>query len=94
MGALHAYPEAVGQFEVTVEVDGLVVLADLIVLGHVRIEVVLSVKDGWLHPAVQGRPYPHCVLHGHVVEHRQRPWQAQANRANVGVGLVAELVGA
>jgi hypothetical protein len=50
---------AAGQLQPAIDIDGYVVLADLIVLGHVGIEVVLPVEDGGLHLAVQGGADPH-----------------------------------
>ena len=44
VGPLDADPVAVGQVEPAVDVERLVVLADLVRLGHVGIEVVLAVE--------------------------------------------------
>ena len=83
-----------GQLEPAVHVDRLVVLADLVVLRHVRVEVVLPVEEAGLHLAVQGLAEPDGQLDDLLVEHRQAAGQAEAHRADVGVGLVAEAVGA
>ena len=94
VGPLDADPRAVGQLEPAVDVDRLVVLADLVVLRHVRIEVVLPGEDR-RRDRRSGAPAPMRMaqLDGLLVEHRQRAGQAEAHRADVGVGLVAELVG-
>ena len=81
---------AVGQVEVAAGVDGQVVLADLKVLGHVGIEVVLAVERRRRDRAVQRRADRHRQLDRAHVEHRQRARQSQADRADVRVGLGAE----
>ena len=68
---------------------------DLVVLRHVGIEVVLAREDRLLgHAQVQRLGDAQRVLDRPLVEHRQRPGQPEAHRADVGVRLVAELVGA
>src|SRR5579859_1894620 len=94
MGAQDPHPPATRRLQPAVDVDRLVVLGDLVVLGHVRIEVVLAVEDRRLHLAVQRRADPHGVLDRGAVQHRQRSGQAEADRADVRVGLVAERVAA
>ena len=75
--------------------DGLVELRDLVALGQVGIEVVLAGEDGALaHFAVDGQRGQRGELDGLGVEHRQRAGQAQADRADVGVGRRAEMIGA
>src|SRR5690606_19202867 len=72
--------------------DRLVVLRDLEVLRHVRIEVVLPCEPAPLRDlAVQRQPDANRRLHGRPVEHRQRSRQAQAHRAHLGVRRCAEL---
>ena len=66
-----ADPRAVGELQPPVDVERKVVLADLVVLGHVGIEVVLAVEDRRPHLAVQGRADPHGQLDGLAVEHGQ-----------------------
>ena len=71
--------------------EGGVELGDLVVLGHVRIEVVLALE----HPhgvgaAVQGPGHQVGLAHRLAVQGGQHPGVAQADRADVGVGLVAE----
>ncbi len=90
--ALDADTESV-DLERSVDADRLVVLADLIVLRHVRVEVVLPVE----HRAVRDRALQRLAdaqreLHRPLAEHRQRAGQPQAHRADVRVGLGAELV--
>ena len=83
-----------GSSRLAVGVGGLVVLGDLVVLGHVRVEVVLAGEHGPPDLAAQGPTQPHGEVHRRPVGHRQRARQPQAHRAHVGVGLVAEAVGA
>ncbi len=93
VGTFDSDPEPVGQIEVTVDADRLVVLADLVGLGHVGIEVVLAGERRTLHRAVEGEPQPHGQLDGLPVEHRQGAGQPERHRVDVGVRLVAESVG-
>ena len=68
-----------------------VVLADLVALREVRIEVVLAVEDRALgDPALERHRDHQGVVHGLGVDHRQRARMPQADRAGVGVRLVAE----
>ena len=90
--ALDADAEAV-HLEHTVDADRLVVLADLIVLRHVRIEVVLAVEQRTVrHRALQRLTDAQRELHRPLAQHGQRAGQPQAHRADVRVGLGAELV--
>ena len=76
---------------VPVEGDGLVVLAGLEVLRHVRVEVVLPGEAAPLGDvAVQREADADRGLDRLAVDHRHRAGQAQAGRAHVGVGLPAE----
>ena len=45
MGAFDTYSGAVGKVKRAIDTYGLVVLADLIILGHVGIKIVFSVKN-------------------------------------------------
>ena len=92
VGPLDADARAVGQVEPAVDVERLVVLADLVRLRHVGIEVVLAVERARLDRAVEGQPDAHRQLDGLPVEHRQRARQAERHRVDVGVRLVAEAV--
>ena len=78
--------------EVTVLAERQVVLGDLVVLGHVGIEVVLAME---LAPArdvaFDSKPAEHRGLDGVLVGHRQCSGQAEAHRADARVGLAAEL---
>lgn len=93
--ALDRYAEdgAVLEFdvEVTFAVRRLVVLRDLVVTRHVRIEVVLA---GELAPlvdlAVQREAELDRVVDGGRVDDRQRTRQAEAHRRQLGVRLGAE----
>ncbi len=74
-----------------VDAQRLVVLRDLVVLRHVRVEVVLPREPGLNGDrAVQRQPDLDRVLDGHPVGHRERAGQAQADRADQGVRLTAE----
>ena len=77
---------------VAVEADRLVVLRGLEVLRHVRVEVVLPREPAPLRDlAVQRQPDPDRRLDGLAVDDRHRAGQAEAGRADLGVGLGAEL---
>ena len=77
--------------EVAVRAQRLVVLGDLEVLRHVRVEVVLPGEPAPARDlAVQGQADPDRVLDRRPVHHRQRAGQAQADRADLGVGFGAE----
>ena len=93
---LHAVGLAV---DLDVQVPGgaqrLVVLRGLEALGDVRVEVVLPGEPAPRRdPAAQGQPDPDRRLDRGRVGHRQRAGQAQADRAGLGVGLLAEGGGA
>ena len=77
--------------QVAVRAQRLVVLGDLEVLRHVRVEVVLPGEPApGRDLAVQGQTDPDRVLDRHPVHHRQRAGQAQADRADLAVGFGAE----
>ena len=83
------------QLDVTVLADGHVVLADLVRLGQIRVNVVLSVHLA--HPvdlAVRGEPRRDGVLHHPLVHHGEAARLTGADGAAVGVGLPSELGGA
>ena len=90
----HAEHGAVFQLDVqvAVAVGGLVVLRDLVVARHVRVEVVLT---GELAPlgdfAVQGQTQLDGVIDGGLVDHRQASRQTEAHRGQLGVRLATEL---
>jgi hypothetical protein len=92
VGPFDADAGAVGEVEPAVDVDRTVELGDLVVLRHVRVEVVLPGEHRRLDAAVQGAAEAHGQLHHLAVEHRERAGEAEAHRAHVGVGLVAEQV--
>ena len=69
----------------------LLVLADLVALGQVRIEIVLAGKDGdRCHAGADGQPEADGMFHRPAVEHRQHTRQRQIDRAGLGVGLGAK----
>ncbi len=74
-----------------VNAERLVVLRDLVVLRHVRIEVVLPREPAPARDrAVQRQADPDRVLDRGPVDHRQRTWQAEADRADRSVRVRAE----
>ena len=88
-------PSSSGTSRIAVDRDRLVVLGDLVVLRHVRVEVVLPGEPAPRHDlAVQDQPDPDRRLHRGLVEHRQRTRQTQTHRAHLGIGFGAELGGA
>ena len=83
----HVDPAVLGQ--------RLVELRNLVALGQVGIEIILAGEDGALaHLAVDGQRSQRGKLDGLRVQHRQSAGQAQAHRADIGVGSRAELIGA
>jgi hypothetical protein len=81
--------------EVPADADRQVVLADLVVLGHVRIEVVLPVEQRLRSDlAVQGEADAGDVLDRLLVRDREGSGQAQAHRAHARVRRGPELVAA
>ena len=94
MGADYPDPVTGGQLQPAVDIYRHVVLAYLVVLGHIGIEVVFPMEKRGLGVAVQSGPDAEGVLDRLLVEHRQRTGQAEAHGAHVGVGLVPEGVAA
>ena len=73
------------------EAEGEVHLGDLIVLGHVGVEVVLPVPDdGRRGGAAKEHAGEDGALDGEFVENGKRAGQAEASRAGVGVWLVGK----
>src|SRR4029079_8213140 len=86
--------DVVGDLDVEPAVDGdrLVVLADLVVLRHVRIEVVLPREPRPRRdPAAAREPDAYRGLHGDLVRDRQRTGEPEAGRAHLRVGRGAEV---
>ena len=72
---------------------GLVILRNLVALGQVGIEVVLARESRMLvHIAVQRQRGEHGHLDGALIQDGQRAGQAEAHRADVGVGSAPKLV--
>src|SRR5262249_31122206 len=70
-------------------------LRDLVSLGKVRIEVVLSSPLGLrIDLAVQSQRRLHSHHHSHPVQHRERSGQAQAHRACIHVRWLTKACGA
>ena len=95
-GDAHAREAAVElELDAAVDGGGLVVLRDLVVLRHVRVEVVLPVELGVAgHRAVEQKAGERRQAQRLLVRDGQHAGQAQAHRADVGVGRRAELIGA
>src|SRR5439155_10946150 len=79
--------------QVAIDAQGQVVLGDLEVLRHVRIEVVFAVEQRMGgDPAVQGEADPDRVLDGPLVGDWEGSRVPEANRADVRVGGRPEVV--
>ena len=81
--------------EPAVLAEGKLELRNLVVLGHVGVEIVFpgelrALIDG----RVDGERHARGVFHGLAVEHGQNAGHSGANFADIGVGLVAEGIGA
>jgi len=73
----------------------LIELRDLVALGQVGIEVIFAGEDGALADlAVDCQRGQRGKLDRFGVEHRQGAGQAETDRADVGIGLRAEVIGA
>ena len=80
-------PSDVSKASLPVGRQGQVVLADLVALGQVGIEVVLAVPARELgRRGADGQAGGEDVLDGLPVDDRQRPRQAEADRAGPRVG--------
>jgi len=78
--------------DVTVLSDGQFVLGDLVALGQVGVEIVLTREAALAGDrAAGGERHAQGIVHHGPVEHGQHPRHAQADRAGVGVGRRAEL---
>ncbi len=92
--ALHGAVRC-GHLDEAVLGDGLVELRYLIALWQVGIEIVLACEDGALADlAADGQGGERGELDGLPVQNRQRAGQPQADRADVGVGRRAKMIGA
>ena len=94
VGPRHADPEPVGQLEPAPAVQRLVVLADLVVLGLVRVEVVLPGELEGRISQCSAAPIRMASSTACSLRTGSEPGQAEADRADVDVGLVAERVAA
>src|SRR5262245_36664633 len=95
VNALHSYLFSLGiyrDFDKPMLRQRPVVLRDLISLGKVRIEVVLTRP---LRIRVDGAVQTDARLHRHryrrTIENRQSPWQTEAHRTRVHVRWFAKL---
>ena len=85
---------AVGERDLDSAADaqGIAVLRDLVILGHVRIEIVLAVEGRVaVDLATEHHAAHHRELHRLFVHDRQRPGIAETDRADVGVRFAAGL---
>ena len=88
-------PPVGGKGDLAVGGERPVVLRDLVALGQVGIEVVLAREHRRrMHRAAERERGARRQFHRAPVEHRQRPRQPEADRAQRGVGLGAEARGA
>ena len=88
-------PVGGGDLDEAVLGEGLVELADLVALGEIGIEVVFAGEDGGVvDPEIERLGGLDGEFDGLAVEHGQGSGHAEADRADVGVGLGAEDVGA
>ena len=92
MRTLDAHTGAIREIEPSVDIDRSIELSDLIVLGHVRIEVVLASKYGRFDRALKRSTQSHRQLDNVFVQHRQRTRKAETHRTHIGVGLIAKHV--
>ena len=92
VGPFHADAHTARQVEMTVCVDGDVVLTDLVRLRHVRVEVVLAVEDARLDAAVQREADAHRKFDCVLVQHGQSTGECERDGVDVGVRLVTEPV--
>jgi hypothetical protein len=77
------------QINVTFLSQGGAELGNLIVLGHIRIEILFPLKPGLLwDTAVEGPGYHAAHTHSLNIEGGKDPRIAHADRAYVGIGLV------
>jgi hypothetical protein len=69
----------------------LLVLRNLITLGQIGIEIVLSSENRRLvDVAVQSQPGTNGQIDRRSIQDRQRPWKAETNRTDVRVGWRAK----
>ena len=74
--------------DVAAEAEGQVILTDLVILRHIRIEVVLAVEFADLRNfAAEHEPCQCRQVQCLFVHDGERTGKAQANRAHVGIGL-------
>ena len=75
--------------------EGQLVLRDLVALGQIGIEIVFAGEARMLvDGAIQGERGAHGQFDSAFVQNRQRAGQAEADRAHIRVGRIAEAVGA
>ena len=68
--------------------NGQVVLADLVSLGQIRVEVILSRKyRAWRHCSVHSEPEFSGHANHFLVQDRQNARVAQVDQAGLGIGL-------
>ena len=68
MGAFDADASSIRQIEPTVDIDRTVELTDLIVLGHIGVEVVLAGEHRRFDTAMQGPTQAHGQLNDLIIE--------------------------
>ena len=77
--------------KMTVFADGQIELRNLIAGGKIRVEVVLTGKDGAaMHFAVGGKAHQRGIMHGLTINDRQSTGHARADFAHIAVGRLPE----
>ena len=83
------------KINVTVACRRLVVLGDLVILGHVRIEIILPIEFGIRRDgAIEQQAGEYRQAQGLFVSDRQDARQAQTDRADIGIRWRAKFIGA
>ena len=75
--------------------ERLVVLRNLVSLGQIGIEIILAGKDrSFVDPAIQSHGGEHREFDSLAIQDGQGAGKSQADRADIGVGRIAEMRGA
>ena len=82
------------QGHATLYAKRLIVLRDLIILRHIRIEIIFTVETGMsVHLAIQGQGSSHAHFYSAFVQNRQGTRKAEANRTSIRIGRIPKLRG-
>ena len=96
MRAFHRHTENITVFKLNIQVpftiQRLIILGDLIIARHIRIEIILARE---LRPfsdiAVQSQPELNSVVDSRPVHHREAARKPKGHRGQLRVGLAAEM---